>query len=76
MPSHIQIRNVPESLHRRIKAKAALEGKSLSDFLRGEIEQIAERPTLRELRQRLAEREPASVSTPPADVIREERDRR
>ena len=46
----IQIRNVPEKLHRQLKSRAALAGMSLSDYLLSEIRQIAERPTLDELR--------------------------
>lgn len=50
----IQIRNVPEALHRRLKVRAATEGLSLSDMLLREIEQFAKRPTTEELRARLA----------------------
>ena len=53
MPSMIQIRNVPDALHRRLKSRAALEGMSLSDYLLAELRRVAERPTLGELRERL-----------------------
>jgi antitoxin FitA len=46
MTAMIQIRNVPDALHRRLKSRAALAGMSLSDYLLGEIRQVAERPTL------------------------------
>jgi plasmid stability protein len=46
----IQIRNVPDALHRQLKSRAALAGMSLSDYLLNEIRQVAERPTLDELR--------------------------
>ena len=72
----IQIRNVPEALHRRLKARAALAGMSLSDFLLGEIREVAERPTIEELRARLASRPTATLSVSPADAVREERDHR
>jgi antitoxin FitA len=49
----IQIRNVPEELHRQLKSRAALAGMSLSDYLLAEIRQVSERPTLAELRGRL-----------------------
>jgi plasmid stability protein len=39
----IQIRNVPETLHRELKSRAALAGMSLSDYLLNEIRQVAER---------------------------------
>ena len=71
----IQIRHVPDALHRRLKARAAMAGMSLSDFLLGEIRQTAERPTLDELRARLAQRRPVVPSVPPAEAVRLERDR-
>ena len=74
MAKMIQLCNVPDDLHRLLKARAALEGMSLSDYLIAEIRQSAERPTLRELRQRLHQREPISPDQSPADIIRELRD--
>jgi len=71
----IQIRNVPEKLHRQLKSRAALAGMSLSDYLLREIGQIAERPTIEEFRARLKERPPITLSISPAEVIRVERDR-
>jgi antitoxin FitA len=71
----IQIRNVPEALHRQLKSRAALAGMSLSDFLLGEIRHVAERPTLDELRARLQARQKVEVSASPAELIREKRDR-
>jgi antitoxin FitA len=75
MPKMIQIRNVPDALHRRLKARAALEGKSLSDYLLAEIRDIAERPTVEEMRVRLARRAPVAPSAEPALAVRAERDR-
>lgn len=72
----IQIRHVPDDVHRKLKARAALEGLSLSDFLRREIETIAERPTLAELRARLSQREPVRVRGSVAGAVRAERDAR
>ena len=76
MPVMIQIRNVPETLHRRLKSRAALAGMSLSDYLLNEIRAVAERPTLEELRTRLTSRPGAKLSVAPADAVRAERDRR
>jgi plasmid stability protein len=70
----IQIRNVPDGLHRRLKSRAALAGMSLSDYLLNEIREVAERPTLDELRARLQARSPITPSVAPADAIRAERD--
>jgi plasmid stability protein len=74
MPATIQIRNVPDALHRRLKSRAAFAGMSLSDYLLGEIRQVAERPTLEELRARLARRSAIIPSVAPAQAVRAERD--
>jgi antitoxin FitA len=76
MSRMIQIRNVPDALHRTLKARAALEGMSLSDYLLAEIREIAERPTLSELRQRVERRQPVHLPVPAATVLRGERDAR
>ncbi len=70
----IQIRNVPEALHRELKSRAALAGMSLSDYLLAEIRQAAERPTLDQLRARLDRRPAVTLSQAPADAVRAERD--
>jgi antitoxin FitA len=75
MATMIQIRNVPDTLHRRLKARAALAGMSLSDYLLSEIRQVAERPTIEELRERLERRPGVTPSVAPAEAIRAERDR-
>ncbi len=54
----IQIRNVPETLHRELKSRAVLAGMPLSDYILHEIRQVAERPTLAQLRARLDSRPP------------------
>ena len=75
MSMMIQIRNVPDALHRRLKSRAALAGMSLSDYLLSEIRQVADRPTLDELRARLKQRPSVTPSLPPAQAVRAERDR-
>ncbi len=72
----VQIRNVPAALHRRLKARAALAGLSLSDYLLEELRSAAERPTPDELRERLAAREPVAPSERPAEAVRAEREGR
>jgi len=72
----IQIRNVPEALHRQLRARAAQAGMSLSDYLKSELEHIVERLPVAELRYRLAALEPARVREAPAAAVRKERDRR
>jgi plasmid stability protein len=72
----IQIRNVPDELHRMLKARASLEGKTLSDYLMEEIRQLAERPTIGDLRARLAKRSRVTLSVPTSNAVRAERDTR
>jgi len=76
MSAMIQIRNVPNELHRRLKARAALAGMTLSDYLLHEIRRVAERPSLEELRARLDQRSVVTPSVPPAQAVRAERDSR
>ena len=72
----IQIRNVPEEVHRTLKARAALAGMSLSDYLLREVSEVAARPTLEEMRARLERRSPITPSISAADAVRAERDSR
>lgn len=76
MSKMIQLRNVPDALHRRLKARAAMAGMSLSDYLLSEIKEIAEKPTMAEMREILHQREPISVPLDTARLVREERDAR
>jgi len=76
MATMIQIRNVPDGLHRRLKSRASLEGLSLSGYLLREIEEVASRPTLQELAERLAGRTAVKYKVSPAEILREERGRR
>jgi plasmid stability protein len=73
MTKMIQVRNVPEGLHRTLKVRAATAGMSLSDYLLDELREIAERPTLAEFRQRLHTRKPVAAAIDTADLLREER---
>lgn len=72
----IQIRNVPNDIHRRLKARAASAGMSLSDYLLAEFRRVAERPTPEDLRERLQSRSTVTSSLPPAKPVRAERDSR
>jgi antitoxin FitA len=76
MSKMIQLRNVPDALHRSLKARAAMAGMSLSDYLLAEIREIAERPTLAELRERLHQRKRVAVQIDTARMVREEREAR
>jgi plasmid stability protein len=72
----IQVRNVPDSLHRKIKARAALAGQTMSDYILDELRRVVERPTREELLARLAALPPIELDPEPAAVIREGRQRR
>jgi hypothetical protein len=76
MSKMIQLRHVPDMLHRQLKARASLEGMSLSDFLVREARKIAERPTAEEIRNRLAAQAPSVLKTSPTKALREEREQR
>ncbi len=76
MSKMIQLRNVPNGLHRVLKSRAAVAGKSLSDYLIVELRRHAEYPTVEELRQRLRARTGFRPTVAPAQMIRQERDGR
>jgi plasmid stability protein len=70
----VQIRNVPDRLHRTLKSRAADSGQTLSDFLLAELQRLAARPTREEMLARIHGRKRVALRTPAAVVIREERD--
>lgn len=76
MSRMIQVRNVPDNVHRTLKAQAALAGMSLSDFLLAEIRHLAERPSIEELRERLRRRSEVAGPVLAAAAVRRERDTR
>jgi len=73
MPTNVQIRNVPSELHRELKARAGIEGMSLSDYLLRELRHALDRPTLDEIRKRLSNRQPVRPRPEPAAAVRAER---
>ena len=70
----IQIRNVPDDVHRRLKARAAEQGLTLSDYLLRMAEREAGRPTIAELTERIRRDEPVDLREAPAEIIRRMRD--
>jgi antitoxin FitA len=76
MAKMIQVRNVPDALHRSLKVRAAMAGSSLSDYLLGELREIAERPTLAGFRERLHKRKPLPIDLDTGGLVREERNAR
>jgi plasmid stability protein len=72
----LQIRNVPPELHRLLKARAAIEGLSMSDYVLREVRKALERPPRQEVLQRLRARPLRRLKLDPAKLIRAERDSR
>lgn len=70
----IQIRNVPTALHRALKGRAAMEGKSMSELLLEQMEAWLALPSERELRERLQQAEPFDMTESSAALMRKERD--
>ena len=73
MAKMIQLRRVPDELHRKLAARAAWAGLSLSDYLIREIRRIAERPTIVDLQARILRRAPVATRETPVEAIRAER---
>lgn len=73
--SSIQIRNVPEQLHRELKARAATTGMTLSDYLLEEIRDVATRPTMRQWLDRVSRHEPVQTRLSSSEAIHLERER-
>ena len=72
----VQIRNMPDGVHRALKARAAMEGMSLSDYMLRTLQGIAARPTIEEVRDRLAKLPPVTLEESVEDAVREEREKR
>jgi plasmid stability protein len=73
--ANVQIRGVPDEVHRRLKSQAALSGQSLNEYLLARMADIARLPTVPELAGRIRERAPYEGPSS-AEIIREDRDRR
>ncbi|MFL5612993.1 MAG: FitA-like ribbon-helix-helix domain-containing protein [Gemmatimonadaceae bacterium] len=76
MAKTIQIRHVPDALHRALRTRAARAGMTLSDYVRTELARLASQLAPDELRERLAALAPVAIDEPPAVAVRRERDRR
>lgn len=70
----IQIRNVPEDVHRKLKVRAAERGQTLSDYLLEIVRSEAEQPTLEEVFERIKSRSPVEFEKSSAEIIRELRE--
>lgn len=76
MGKMIQIRHVPEDLHRTLKARSAMAGMSLSDYLLAELQRLAQRPSREELVARLRSREQVDLGSSIPDLLAKERNER
>ncbi|MYG62485.1 MAG: toxin-antitoxin system HicB family antitoxin [Acidimicrobiales bacterium] len=72
----LQIREIPEELHRRLKARAALEGQSMSEYVLRELRRSLDIPTRQEMMERIAALDHIEVTESPADAVRAIRDAR
>ena len=70
----VQVRDVPDQSHGVLKARAAREGMNLSDYLKRELEHIAERPSMREWLDLTQKLKPIPAKRSGAQVVRESRD--
>jgi antitoxin FitA len=71
----LQVRNVPDDLHRALKERAAREGTTMSELVLRELRRVAYRPSPEQLMARIRQRTPVG-GPPAAELIREERERR
>ncbi len=76
MSKTIQVRDVSEQVHRRLKARAAEQGRSLSELVREQLDEVASRPTLGEMLERLRDDPPVDPGESSADAIWAGRDER
>ncbi|MEK6371505.1 MAG: hypothetical protein AABO58_02305 [Acidobacteriota bacterium] len=72
----VQIRNMPDKLHRTLKSRAAQAGMSLSEYLLRELKKAADKPSVEELLDRIRSRPPVEPGVSSAEIIREGRDER
>lgn len=75
MSQNLQVRNLNEETHRALKARAAREGRTLSDLVREELDRMVARPSRREVLDRIASRGHPRFTEPLADAVRRMRDR-
>ena len=76
MPKMIQVRNVPDGLHKELVQRARARSQTLTDYIQEILEREVARPDPREVFRRILEREPVDLGVPAAELIREEREGR
>jgi antitoxin FitA len=76
MNKHVQIRNVPDAKHRKLKARAAERGMTITDYVKQLVDRDLERPTMAELIKRAKSFTQVDIGTSAVDYVREDRDSR
>jgi antitoxin FitA len=76
MNKHVQIKNIDEAVHRKLKIRAIEQGMSLSEYLKRELSSLANRPTNNEVLDRLRKLPNIELKVSAADLVREDRDNR
>ena len=76
MNTHIQIRNVPNAIHRKLKIRAAEQDLTITDYVKQLIGAELEKPTLAEMAERLSKLPPVETTPTIAELIRQDRDER
>jgi len=76
MSKTLQVRDLPDDVHRRLKLRALEEGRSMSDYVREQLTEIASRPTLAEIYARIDASPAVDIPESAADAIRDGRDGR
>ena len=76
MNKHVQIRNLPEMEHRKLKERAASKGLTITDYVKRLIESDLKRPSLAEMAERLRQLPPVNLDPSPEYLIRADRDNR
>jgi len=76
MPKMIQVRSVPDKLHRELLRRAKKRGQTLTDYIQQILEREVSRPPAEDVFERIARRTPVNIGRPIAEIIREERERR
>jgi plasmid stability protein len=74
MNKHVQIREISEKTHRKLKMRAAAEGLSMSDYLKRLIERDLKRPNWDEIEARMKKMKPVTLAESTAAMVRRERD--
>jgi plasmid stability protein len=73
MARNLQVRDIPDPLHRELKRRARNRGESLTDYVQGILEREVARPPAEEVFRRIESRRPVDLGKSAAELIREER---